>query len=91
MLLYVCKKKEQQPEREVQIMKLYSALVKDGNRLVEIKNEKYATKADFIHDLRANGYKVNPKKVKESRLYDYIIAETNLYPWDWDLKSIPCN
>ena len=72
-------------------MKLYSALVKDGNRLVEIKNEEYATKADFIHDLRANGYKVNPKKVKESALYDYIIAETNLYPWDWDLKSIPCN
>ena len=66
MLLYICKEKEQQPESEVQIMKLYSALVKDGNRLVEIKNE-------------------------ESRLYDYIIAETNLYPWDWDLKSIPCN
>lgn len=72
-------------------MKLYSALVKDGNRLVEIKNEEYPTKADFIHDLRSNGYKVNPKKVKESTLYDYIMAETNLYPWDWDLKAIPCN
>lgn len=30
----------------------YSALVKDGSRLVEIKNEEYSTKADFIHDLR---------------------------------------
>ena len=68
----------------------YSALVKDGNRLVEIKNEEYATKADFIYDLRKNGYKVNPKKVKESALYDYIIENTNLYPCDWDLRAIPC-
>ena len=37
-------------------MKSYSALVKDGNRLVEIKNEEYPTKSAFIHDLRANGY-----------------------------------
>lgn len=72
-------------------MKTYSALVKDGNRLVEIKNEEYQSKSAFIHDLRANGYKVNPKKVKESALYDYIIKETNMYPWDWDIKAIPCN
>ena len=72
-------------------MKMYSALVKDGKRLVEIKNQEYCRKADFIHDLRSNGYKVNPKKVKESYLYDYIISNTNLYPWDWDLKSIPCD
>ena len=70
-------------------MKLYSALVKDGNRLVEIKNEEYATKADFINDLRANGYKVNPKKVKSSELFRYIVENTNMYPWDWDLKEIP--
>ena len=68
----------------------YSALVKDGRRLVEIKNEEYATKADFIHDLRKNGYKVNPKKVKESSLFEYIITNTNMYPWDWDLRAIPC-
>ena len=68
----------------------YSALVKDGGRLVEIKNEEYATKADFIHDLRKNGYKVNPKKVKESSLFEYIITNTNMYPWDWDLRAIPC-
>lgn len=68
----------------------YSALVKDGKRLVEIKNEEYATKADFIHDLRKNGYKVNPKKVKESSLFEYIITKTNMYPWDWDLRTIPC-
>ena len=72
-------------------MKMYSALVKDGDRLVQIKDQEYYRKADFIHDLRSNGYKVNPKKVKESSLYNYIISNTNLNPWDWDLKSIPCD
>ena len=72
-------------------MKMYSALVKDGKRLVEIKNRDYNSKAEFIHDLRGNGYKVNPKKVKESHVYDYIVSNTNMYPWDWDLKSIPCD
>ena len=72
-------------------MKMYSALVKDGNRLVEIKEQEYNSKADFIFDLRRNGYKVNHKKVKESSLYNYIINNTNCYSWDWDLKSIPCD
>lgn len=72
-------------------MKMYSALVKDGERLIEIKNQEYCRKADFIYDLRRNGYKVNPKKVKESALYNYIISNTNLHPCDWDLKSIPCD
>ena len=72
-------------------MKMYSALVKDGNRLVEIKEQEYNSKADFIYDLRRNGYKVNPKKVKESSLYNYIINNTNCYSLDWDLKSIPCD
>ena len=72
-------------------MKTYSALVKDGNRLVEIKNQDYNRKVDFIHDLRRNGYKVNPNKVKEQSLYDYIVNKTNCNSWDWDLKSIPCD
>ena len=72
-------------------MKMYSALVKDGKRLVQIKEQEYNSKADFIHDLRSNGYKVNPKKVKESSLYNYIINNTNCYSWDWDLKTIPCD
>ena len=71
-------------------MKLYSAFVKDGKRLVVIKNQEYNTKADFIHDLRSNGYKVNPKKVKESVLFEYIINNTNCYSWDWDLRTVPC-
>ena len=71
-------------------MKLYSAFVKDGKRLIAIKNQEYNTKADFIQDLRSNGYNVNPKKVKESTLFEYIIDNTNCDSCDWDLRSIPC-
>lgn len=70
-------------------MKTYSAVVKDGNRLVFIKNQEYARKDDFIHDLRCNGYKVNPKKVKPSDVFEYILNHTNCNPWDWDLSKVP--
>lgn len=70
-------------------MKLYSALVKDGNRIVFIKNQEYNTKAEFIRDLRCNGYKVNPKKVKPADVFEYILEHTNMNPWDWDLTNVP--
>ena len=70
-------------------MKLYSAFVKDGKRLVAIKNQEYNTKADFIHDLRSNGYSVNPKKIKESKLFEYIINNTDCNSLDWELRAIP--
>lgn len=70
-------------------MKLYSAVVKDGDRIVFIKNQEYNTKAEFINDLRHNGYKVNPKKVKTSEVFEYIVNCTNMYPWDWDLTKVP--
>lgn len=69
-------------------MKKYSAVVRDGNKRVFITNQEYPTKADFIQDLRHNGYKVNPRKVKEASLFDYIINHTNCNPWDWDTKAI---
>lgn len=53
------------------------------------KNQEYQRKADFIHNLRANGYKVNPKKVKQADVFEYILNHTNCAPWDWDLKEIP--
>lgn len=68
-------------------MKKYSAMVKDGSRLVIIRNQEYNTKADFIHDLRHNGYKVNPRKVKPANVFEYIINHTNCNPWDWDLTT----
>lgn len=70
-------------------MKKYSAIVKDGSRAVFIRDQEYPTKADFIHDLRANGYKVNPMKVKPSDVFEYILNHTNCSPWDWELKKVP--
>lgn len=70
-------------------MKKYSAVVKDGSRVVFIRDQEYHTKADFIRDLRANGYKVNPMKVKPSDVFEYILNHTNCNPWDWELKKVP--
>ena len=64
-------------------MKKYKALVKDeNNNLVTIESE-YNTKKDFIKDLRVNGYKVNPNKVKKVEVFNYIINNTNCNKWDW--------
>lgn len=68
-------------------MKKYSAMVKDGSRLVIIRDQEYNTKVDFINDLRHNGYKVNPRKVKPSNVFEYIINHTNCNPWDWDITE----
>lgn len=70
-------------------MKKYSAVVKDGNRTVFIKDQEYNTKAEFISDLRHNGYRVNPRKVKSADVFDYIVNHTNCNPWDWDIKAVP--
>ncbi len=70
-------------------MKKFSAIVKDGSRLVIIENQEYATKGEFIRDLLANGYRVNPKKVKPSDVFDYIMQHTNCEPKDWELQAVP--
>lgn len=73
-------------------MKMYSALVyrRDG-QLVFIRDIEVQSKAAFIHDLRHNGYRVNPRRVKPSEVFDYILDHTDCNPWDWDLKEVPCN
>ena len=70
-------------------MTTYSAIVKTENGVAIIKNQEYSTKNEFIKDLRKNGYKVNPKKVKKSDVFDYIFNHTNMYPWDWDITAVP--
>jgi hypothetical protein len=55
---------------------------KDTKEYVTIESE-YKSKESFIKDLRANGYMVNPLKVKKSEVFDYIINNTNCYEWDW--------
>ena len=65
-------------------MKTYKAFVteKRTGRKVVITSD-YERKADFIDDLRRNGYRVNPLYVKTADVYDYIVQNTNCNPWDW--------
>jgi len=52
----------------------------------------YKTKAQFIQDLRSNGYAVNPLKVKEVNLYNWIIENTDCEEHVWKyLNKIPKN
>ena len=68
-------------------MKKYSAIVRDGKRVVFVTNQEYPNKAQFVHDLRANGYQVDRRKVKAAAVFDYIISHTNCNPWDWELTE----
>lgn len=65
-------------------MKKFKAIVKDKQtkQLVIIESE-HKTKAEFIQDLRSNGYMVNPYKVKVAEVFDYIMNTTNCELWDW--------
>lgn len=83
------KEHDSPPGGKENAMKMYSAIVKDGNQVVVIRNQDYRTKAEFINDLRRNGYKVNPKKVKPADVFEYIMEHTNCNPWDWNLTEVP--
>ena len=61
-------------------MKKYSAIVKDENRTVFIENQEYENKAAFIYDLRKNGYKVNPRKVKPSDVLNISLTTPTATP-----------
>ena len=53
----------------------------DGNRC---KMEmEYPTKKSFVHDLRANGYKVDNNKVYTKAKFDWVTKNTDGNPWDW--------
>jgi len=50
----------------------------------------YPTKAQFISDLRANGYAVNPLRIKESNLYNWIVENSNGEESEWKyINRIP--
>lgn len=68
-------------------MKKYKALVKYEGKATIIEAE-YNTKKEFIEDLKRNGYKVNPLKVKEVELFDYIVNNTNCSEDAWKIKKI---
>lgn len=89
MLCYNHSKGKEIKTKGEQENEAYSAIVKDGNDTLFIQRQEYENKAAFIHDLRKNGYKVNHKKVKPSEVFEYIMKNTNCYPWDWDINKIP--
>ena len=65
-------------------MKVFKGIAtdKETKQKVIIESE-YKTKKDFIKDVRHNGYSINPKKVKEAKVFDYILDNTNATEEDW--------
>jgi hypothetical protein len=71
---------------------MYSAVVKEREtkQTILIENKDYPTKSQFIEDLKNNGYTVNPYKVKESAVFEYIIKHTNCELIEWKyINRIP--
>ena len=66
------------------MMPMYKALVtdKENGKRVTIARD-YPTKAEFIFDLRRNGYAVDPSHVKTGKEFDRIMDTTNAEPWQW--------
>lgn len=62
---------------------LFKAMVKNSEGKLQIIESEYNTKTAFIQDLRRNGYKVNPYKVKTAEKFDHIVNNTNCEEWDW--------
>lgn len=65
-------------------MKTYKACVidKETKKAVVIESEQ-PSKANFIRNLRHNGYQVCDWRVKEASVYDYIVEQTNCQKEDW--------
>jgi len=74
-------------------MTMFSALVKDKEtKQITRINREYPTKTAFIYDLKANGYAVNPNKVKEIEVFDYILDNTNCSNEEWKyINKIPAD
>jgi len=74
-------------------MTLYSAYVKmKSDKQITRIDREYPNKAKFIYDLRANGYSVNPDKVKDFDVFNFILNETNCTPEDWKyINKIPAD
>lgn len=65
--------------------KSYSASVSDPERRAGrfTITRDYSSKAEFIRDIRGNGFKVNPMRVLETELFNFVIMHTNCEPSDW--------
>lgn len=67
-------------------MARYSAAVSDGKRTIYMKDEEFDSAQEFIDDLIVRGYEVDPEKVKESDLFEYILAESDCGRIYWYLE-----
>jgi hypothetical protein len=64
-------------------MKTFKAVATsyEGERKIIQADAK--NKTEFIKEARKNGFKINPFKVKDSELFNFIMDETNCNEWDW--------
>ena len=69
-------------------MKRYSALVTCLGESRIIRDVLFANKSAFIRALRAEGYCVNPAKVKESWLFDQIMQQPVYNEESWRTHPI---
>lgn len=74
-------------------MKKYKTTAYDKkNKKWDTITSEYPTKTAFIKDLRANGYRVNEKRVAEEKVYNYIMDNTNATNEDFKrIKTIKQN
>jgi len=57
--------------------KYFKALIKVNKEKVEILSNGKETRKDFILRLRKDGYTVSDRKVKEKRIFEFIMKSTN--------------
>lgn len=63
---------------------LYSAIAKNDDQILVIRNQEFKDVGEFYHYLKMRGFFVNPKMIKPSKIFDYILENTNCSPWDWE-------
>lgn len=62
----------------------YSAIVKDGNHTLYIRNEEHDSAEDFIYALEYAGFEVQKETVKESRLFESILLKGGT---NWNMEE----
>lgn len=62
----------------------YSAIVKDGDETLIIRNEEHPTEEDFINSLENAGFEVMKETVKNSRLFEFILLKGGT---NWNMEG----
>lgn len=67
----------------------YSAIAKNDEQVLIIRNQEFKDAGEFYQYLKMRGFSVNPKMIKPSKVFDYIMENTNCSPWDWEREINP--